>query len=132
MASAREQPMSGIRRREVIALLGGVAAGWPHAARAQQPAMRVVGFLNSSSLRDSDYRVKALRRGLREVGYIEGQNVSIEYRWAEGHYERLPSLAADLVRRQVSVIAVTSTPGAMAAKAATATTPIVFAIGADP
>ena len=94
--------------------------------------MPVVGFINSSSPRDLDYRVISLRRGLGEVGYIEGQNVAIEYRWAEGHYDRLPSLAADLVRRRVSVIAVTSTPGAMAAKAASAAIPIVFAIGADP
>ena len=121
-----------IGRREFIGLIGGTAAAWPLTASAQEAPIPVVGFLNSSSLRNQDYRVTALRRGLREVGYIEGQNVSIDYRWAEGHYERLPSLAADLVRRQVSVIAVTSTPGAMAAKAATATTPIVFAIGADP
>jgi putative ABC transport system substrate-binding protein len=121
-----------MNRREVITILGGAAASWPAAASGQQATMPLVGFLNSSSLRDSDYRVSALRRGLREVGYIEGQNVTIEYRWAEGHYERLPSLAADLVRRQVSVIAVTSTPGAVAAKAASAAIPIVFAIGVDP
>jgi putative tryptophan/tyrosine transport system substrate-binding protein len=121
-----------MRRREFITLLGGAAAAWPIVARGQQPALPVVGFINSSSPRDLDYRVISLRRGLGDVGYIEGQNVAIEYRWAEGHYDRLPSLAADLVRRRVAVIAVTSTPGAMAAKAASAAIPIVFAIGADP
>ena len=107
-----------MRRREFVTLLDAAAVAV--AASAQQLSMPVVGFINSSSLRDLDYRLIALRRGLGEVGYVEGQNVVIEYRWADGHYDRLPTLAADLVRRRVSVIAVTSTPGAMAAKAASA------------
>src|SRR6202158_6222652 len=122
-----------MRRREFITLLGGSAITWPLAARAQQPAPPVVGFLGSGSPQSDAFRLAAVQQGLTESGYVEGRNVAFEYRWAEDHYERLPALAAELVRREVAVIAsiggITST---VAAKAATATIPIVFEIGGDP
>src|SRR5215472_2671853 len=121
-----------IGRREFITLLGGAAAAWPLAARAQQPGMPVVGFLNGGSPDLFANLVRAFRQGLKETGYIEGQNVAIEYRWAEGQNDKLPTLAADLVRRQATVIVATTTPAALAAKAATTATPIVFFVAGDP
>src|SRR5262245_54870100 len=121
-----------IHRREFLALLGGAAAAWPIAARAQQPAIPVIGFLGASTPETNLERMRAFHLGLRETGYVEGDNVTILQRWAENHVDRLPDLAADLARRRVAVLATYGTAPALAAKAATTTVPIAFAVTEDP
>ena len=120
-----------MRRREFIKVIAASAAAWPIAARAQAP-IPVVGFINAASAQNYTRQLAAFLKGLGESGYVDGRNVAVEYRWAEGQNDRLPAMAADLVHRQVAVIAATSTPAALAAKAATTTIPIIFELGSDP
>jgi ABC-type uncharacterized transport system substrate-binding protein len=122
-----------MRRREFIAFVGCTAAAWPLPARGEQSAVPVIGFLNSASPQPFANYVSGFRVGLKQTGYVDGQNVTIEFRWAEGHYDRLPEMAADLVRHKVAVLVSTGgTPSVTAAKAATVTIPIVFTTGSDP
>ena len=121
-----------MKRREFISLIGGVVAVWPLGVRAQQPAMPVVGFMMAGSRAALRDEIAAFEAGLKEMGFVEGQNLALEYRFAEGQFDRFPALASDLIHRQVSVIVASSPQGALAAKRATTTIPIVFSIGADP
>jgi putative ABC transport system substrate-binding protein len=123
---------SHIGRRKFLATLGGAVAAWPLIARAQQPAMPVVGFINAGSAVANAHFGAAFRKGLNETGYVEGQNVTVEYHWLEDQYDRAPAIMADLVSRRVTVIATPSHAPSLAAKAATATIPIVFGVGDDP
>ena len=121
-----------MRRREFITLVGGAAASWPLATGAQQPAMPVVGFMMAGSRAALRDEITAFEAGLKELGFVEGQNLALEYRFAEGQFERFPAFASDLVNRRASVIAASSPQAALAAKQATATIPVVFSVGADP
>jgi len=121
-----------MRRRELISLIGGAAAAWPLAARAQQPAKPVIGYLSALSEAQAALQLVAFRRGLNEGGFVEDQNIAIEFQWADGQYDRLPAMAADLVRRPATLILAQTPPAALAAKAATRTIPILFVVGFDP